>query len=230
MTTPLEDSTTPSCQSPSEADDRMGVLPHERQPTLLLPEAAGSMVVSSTGWGAGQHQASAVKLPRSLLSSPVPMAAVAIGARPQGLCDKDPRNTFGWEGGDQLMRNILLAQVMLTTTVTHDGRDKGVFEKGVQMEVARSAVSAIQGLAKRTVDKTRPLFINLSALTVQRQWKSILEKSELWNTSLRDRPGDANGAGVGPASAEVTRLWQTIVDRRAEVQRKNNSVKAKSEE
>ncbi len=85
------------------------------------------------------------------------------------------------------MRNIVLAEVMLTTTVTHDGRDKGVFEKGAQMEVAKSAVSAIQGLAKRTADKTCPLFINISALTVQRQWKWILEKSELWNTSLRDR-------------------------------------------
>ena len=128
------------------------------------------------------------------------------------------------------MRNIVLAEVMLTTTVTHDWRDKGVFEKGVQMKVAKSAVSAIQGLAKSTGDKTRPLFINLSVLTVQRQKKSILEKSELWNMSLRDRPGDANEVGVGPASAEVTRLWKTIVDSRAEVQRKNDSAKAKSEE
>jgi hypothetical protein len=124
------------------------------------------------------------------------------------------------------MRNIVLAEVMLTTTVTHDGREKGVFHDRVLEKVAKSAAETIRGLAKRTADKTHPLFINLNFDIVQRQWRKILEKSELWNKSLCNRTGDANGAGVGPASADVTRLWQTIVARRAEVQQENDKRRA----
>ncbi len=79
------------------------------------------------------------------------------------------------------MRNIVLAEVMLTTTVTHDGREKGVFDDRVLERVSKSAASTIKGLAKRTEDKTQPLFINLNFDIVQRQRRRILEKSELWS-------------------------------------------------
>jgi hypothetical protein len=154
------------------------------------------------------------------------MAAVAIGAQQQGLLETHTRNVFGWQGGDPLMRNIVLAEVMLNTTVTHDGREKGVFHDRVLENVAKRAAETIRGLAKKTADKTQPLFINLNFNIVQRQWRKILEKSELWNKSRKDRTGDANGAGVGPASADVTRLWQTIVARRAEVLQDNDKRRA----
>ena len=128
------------------------------------------------------------------------------------------------------MRNIVLAEVMLTTTVTHDGIEKGVFHDRVLEKVARSAVDTIESLAKRTADGKQPLFNTLNYNVIQRQWRNILEKSELWNKSRKDRTGDANGAGVGPASSEVTRLWQTIVARRAEVQQENNKRRVAIEE
>ena len=205
-------------KSPSVADGRLGVLPHERQTTPLLEDAAGSKDVRSTGWGAGQQQPSAALLPKSPSSSTVPTAAVAT------------RNVFGWEGGDPQMRNIVLAEVMLTTTVTHDGIEKGVFHDRVLEKVARSAVDTIESLAKRTADGKQPLFNTLNYNVIQRQWRNILEKSELWNKSRKDRTGDANGAGVGPAGSDVTRLWQTIVARRAEVQQEDNKRRAAIEE
>ena len=209
-----------------EEHDALSGTNGERQTTPLLEDAAGSKDVRNTGWGAGHQQPSAGLLDRSPSSSPVPMAAVTVRAEEQGTLEKHARNGFGWEGDDRLMRNIVLAEVMLNTTVTHEGREKGIFHDRVQDKVAKIAADRIRDLAKKNAAGTHPLFINLNYDIVRRQWRKILEKAELWNKSRKDRGGDANGAGVGPAGEEVTRLWQTIVERRDAVQQENNKMRA----
>ena len=176
-----------------EEHDALSGTNGERQTTPLLEDAAGSKDVRNTGWGAGHQQPSAGLLDRSPSSSPVPMAAVTVRAEEQGTLEKHARNGFGWEGDDRLMRNIVLAEVMLNTTVTHDGREKGIFHDRVQDKVAKIAADRIRDLAKKNAAGTHPLFINLNYDIVRRQWRKILEKSELWNKSRKDRGGDANG-------------------------------------